>query len=115
MKKPCSTADLGPNAYDDIGDPIIKRLEQSVVIEADQARLQRGAQVTIDLGGVSLTESVDDIAGDPALPMTKDQVVGKFRRYIEPIIGERDAGWLVQFFLEGNSTQPARACFTLGR
>jgi 2-methylcitrate dehydratase PrpD len=108
-------ADLGPNAYNDIDDPIIKRLEQSVVIEADRARLQRGAQVTIDLGGVSLTESVDDIAGDPALPMTKDQVVGKFRRYIEPIIGERDAGWLVQFFLEGNSTQPARACFTLGR
>ncbi len=36
--------DLGPNAYDDIGDPIITRLEQRVVVEADPARLQRGAQ-----------------------------------------------------------------------
>src|SRR5882757_3038839 len=57
--------DLGPNAYDDIDDPVIKRLEQRVVIAADQDRLRRGAQLTIDIGGKSLTESVDDIAGDP--------------------------------------------------
>jgi len=44
--------DLGPNAYDDVGDPIIKRLEQRVVVEADQTRLRRGARVTIDIGGV---------------------------------------------------------------
>src|ERR1044072_6915007 len=29
--------DLGPNAYDDIADPIITRLEQRVVVEADPA------------------------------------------------------------------------------
>jgi 2-methylcitrate dehydratase PrpD len=107
--------DLGPNAYDDIDDPIIKRLEQSVVVEADRNRLRRGAQLTIDIGGKSLTESVDDVAGDPAMPMTEDQVVGKFRRYIEPILGEKDAGSLVQFFLEGYPAQPARTCFNFGR
>jgi 2-methylcitrate dehydratase PrpD len=107
--------DLGPNAYDDVGDPIIRRLEQSVVVEVDQSRLRRGARVIIDIGGKSLAESVDDIAGDPAMPMTKDQIVAKFRRYVEPMLGERDAGSLVRFFLEGDPDQPARKCFTFGR
>jgi len=107
--------DLGPNAYDDIGDPIIKHLEQRVIVEADRNRLRRGAQLTIDMGGDSFIESVDDIAGDPAMPMTKDQVVGKFRRYVEPILDERHAGSLVQFFLEGDPAQPARTCFALSR
>jgi 2-methylcitrate dehydratase PrpD len=107
--------DLGPNAYTDIGDPLIQRLEQRVVIEADPARLRRGAQVTIGIGGQRLTESVDDVAGDPALPMTYDLVVDKFRRYTEAFLGESDAGSLVQFFLEGDPAQPARRCFTLGR
>jgi 2-methylcitrate dehydratase PrpD len=106
--------DLGPDAYDDIGDPIIRRLEQRVVIEADQTRLRRGAQLTIDIGGMSFIESVDDIAGDPAMPMTKDQVVAKFRRYVGPILGERDAGSLVRFLLEGDPDQPARKCFVFG-
>jgi 2-methylcitrate dehydratase PrpD len=107
--------DLGPNAYDNIGDPIIRRLEQSIVVEVDQSRQRRGARVIIDIAGQSLAESVDDIAGDPAIPMSQDQVVAKFRRYVEPILGETDAGSLVRFFLEGNPDQPARACFTFGR
>jgi 2-methylcitrate dehydratase PrpD len=107
--------DLGPNAYEDVGDPTIRRLEQRVVVEADPTRLRRGAQLTIAFGGKSLTESVDDIAGDPAMPMTEDQTVAKFRRYVEPILGETDAGSLVRFFLEGDPAQPARKCFTFGR
>ena len=107
--------DLGPNAYADIGDPLITRLEQRIVVDADPARLRRGAQLTIEIGGESLTESVDDVAGDPAMPMTKEQVVDKFRRYVEPILGARGADALIRFFLDGNSDQPARACFSLAR
>jgi 2-methylcitrate dehydratase PrpD len=107
--------DLGPHAYDDIGDPIITRLEQRVVLEVDCNRLRRGAQVTIEIGGENVTESVDDVGGDPAMPMTKDQVVGKFRRYVEPILGESDTGSLERFFLEGDAAKPACTCFTLGR
>jgi 2-methylcitrate dehydratase PrpD len=106
--------DLGPNAYDDVGDPVIRRLEQRVVVEVDRSRVRRGAQFTIDSGGKSLMESVDDIAGDPAMPMTMDQVVAKFRRYVEPILGERYAGSLARLFLEGDAAQPARMCFTFG-
>jgi 2-methylcitrate dehydratase PrpD len=107
--------DLGPNAYDNVGDPIIRRLEQTVVIEVDQNRLRRGARVIIEIDGQSLAESVDDVAGDPAVPMTSDQVVAKFRRYVEPILGEGHAGSLVRFFLQGDPDQPARKCFTFGR
>jgi 2-methylcitrate dehydratase PrpD len=107
--------DLGPNAYDNIADPVIRRLEQCVVVEVDQARIRRGARVSIACGGQSLAESVDDIAGDPAVPMTEDQVVGKFRCYVEPILGEGHAEALLRFFLEGDAAAPARACFTFGR
>jgi 2-methylcitrate dehydratase PrpD len=107
--------DLGPNAYDDVGEPIIRRLEQRVVVEVDQDRLRRGAKLTIDIGGKSLAESVDDVAGDPAMPMTKDQTVAKFRRYVAPILGEGDTGSLVRFLLEADHDQPARKCFNFGR
>lgn len=106
--------DLGPNAYADIGDPIIKHLEQRVAVEVDENRLRRGARVTIDIGGKSLTESIDDVAGDPTMPMTKDQVAGKFLRYVGPILGEAHAESLVRVLLEGDSAQPARTCLTLG-
>jgi 2-methylcitrate dehydratase PrpD len=105
--------DLDPNAYADIGDPIIARIERSVVVEVDRNRLRRGARVTIAMRGNSFTESVDDVAGDPALPMTRDQVVGKFHRYVEPILGERGAASLVRFLLEGDCAQSARTCFTV--
>ncbi len=107
--------DLGPNAYYDIADPIITRLEQRVVVEADPARLRRSAQVTIDIGGESFTESVDAVAGDPAMPMTTAQVADKFRRYVAPLLGERDTQALIRFFLDADTAQAARACFTLGR
>jgi 2-methylcitrate dehydratase PrpD len=106
---------LGPDAYADIGDPLIRRLEQSVRIEADTSRVRRGATVTIVVGGKVLEESVDEIAGDPATPMSKDQVVAKFCRYTESMLGEERASSLVQFLLDGDRAQPARICFTLGR
>jgi 2-methylcitrate dehydratase PrpD len=105
--------DLGPDAYDDIDDPRITRLEQRVVVEADPARLQRGAQLAIAVGGESLTETVDAVAGDPAMPITKEQVADKFRRYVTPMLGERGTQALIRFFLDGEPDQPARACFTL--
>jgi 2-methylcitrate dehydratase PrpD len=106
--------DLGPDAYADVGDPTIARLEQSVVIEADPGRVRRSAKVTIEMDGKSLAEDVDDIAGDPANPMTRDQVIDKFRRYVEPTMGSR-AELFVEFLLDGNATVPARHCFALAR
>ena len=49
--------DLGPEAYRDVGDATLTRLEQSVVIEADPSRVRRGATLTLDVGGTTLSES----------------------------------------------------------
>ena len=105
--------DLGPDAYTDVHDPTVARLEQNVIVEVDPGRMRRGAKLTIDVGDHSLTENVDHVAGDPARPMTKDEAVGKFRRYTEPVLGQRRAGALVAFFLEGNAAERVRRCFDL--
>jgi 2-methylcitrate dehydratase PrpD len=105
--------DLGPDAYVDLRDPAITRLEQMVVIESDPARRKRSANVTIDLDGERLAEEATDVVGDPANPMTKDQVAAKFRRYAAPTIGPQRAELFVEFFLDGSPSLPARRCFTL--
>lgn len=106
--------DLGPEAYTDVGVPEITRLEQSVVIAADPTRTRRSATVTIEVGDKNLTESVDEVAGDPATPMTRDQVVEKFHRYNDMSLGRQHAERLVAFFLDADSTEPARSFFALG-
>jgi 2-methylcitrate dehydratase PrpD len=105
--------DLGPDAYADIDHPAITRLERLVTAEANPSRLRRGAQLSIDVDGTTLTESVDDIAGDMANPMTKEQVAKKFRRYTETALGPERAEALIGFILEGSSVEPARKCLSL--
>lgn len=99
--------DLGPDAYADVGHPDITRLESLVTVEANPGRVRRGAKLSIDLGGTMLTESVDDIAGDAANPMTRDQVAEKFRRYTESALGAQRARALVSFILDGDRAEPA--------
>jgi 2-methylcitrate dehydratase PrpD len=105
--------DLGPDAYADVSHPEITRLERCVTVEANPSRLRRGAKLSIDVDGTVLTESVDDIAGDAANPMTRDQVIAKFRRYTEPSLGRTRAQALVSFILDGDYTQPAEKCLSL--
>jgi 2-methylcitrate dehydratase PrpD len=103
--------DLGPAAYARIDDPLVRALETRVVVEVDPQRARRGARVTLSVEGQDLTENVDDIVGDPSLPMTQDQVGAKFQRYLDPIIGASHASDLVQHFLQGSTAQDVRACF----
>ena len=105
--------DLGPDAYADVANPAIVRLESCVTIEANPSRLRRGAKLSIDVGGTTLTESVDDIAGDAANPMTKDQVADKFRRYTEGALGPQRSQALAAFILDGNRDKPAKKCLSL--
>jgi 2-methylcitrate dehydratase PrpD len=104
--------DLGPEAYTNLGDPVLARIEQSVVIEVDPERVARGATVTIELGAMTLTHSVEAVAGDPQMPMTRDEVSGKFRRYAEPTLGSR-TGLFADFFLDSDPAVPAAKCFAL--
>jgi len=105
--------DLGPEAYRDVGDAALVRLERSVVVEAEPSRVRRGATLTLDIGGDTLSETVDDVAGDASRPMTKTEVVAKFHRYAEPALGRQRAEAVAAFLIDGDGAKPARQCFAL--
>ena len=105
--------ELGPDAYDDVANPAIARLEKLVVIVVDPERVRRGANLTIDFGKIQLVESAENIVGDPARPITKDDVIRKFHRYVEPNLGRNRAQALVDFFIDGDGKQAAYKCFEL--
>ena len=105
--------DLGLGAYADLADPRITRLEQMIVVDVDPDRGRRGAKLTISLGGKRLTETVDEVVGDPGMPMTRDSAESKFRRYVEPTLGYRHADALAGFFLDGDAGASVRRCFSL--
>ena len=107
-------AGLDPVARAKVTTAIV-RLEQNAMIEIDPMRVRRGAKLTVDLGDRQIVESVDDILGDPATPMTKDDVIKKFHRYTEPTLGRQHAESLATFILESDAAQPGRGCFTFGR
>jgi 2-methylcitrate dehydratase PrpD len=105
--------DLGPEAYANLADPRITRLEQMIQVDVDAGLARRGATLTIVVGGKPLRETVDTVVGDPGTPMTRDGAVGKFQRYVEPTLGRRHADAVVAFFLDGDAATSVRRCFTL--
>jgi 2-methylcitrate dehydratase PrpD len=106
--------DLGPDAYANVDDPAITRLERCVVITPEPSRRQRNATVTIEMSDKTLSDDAESVVGDPANPMSKDQAVAKFRRYVEPSLGAQRTTLLVDLFLDGNLSLSARQCLALG-
>lgn len=105
--------DLGPEAYRDVSDATLVRLERRVEVEADPSRVRRGATLTLDLGGNSVSETVDDVVGDASRPMSRAEAVAKFHRYAEPALGWQRAEAVAAFIVEGDGAKPARQCFAL--
>jgi 2-methylcitrate dehydratase PrpD len=106
--------DLGPDAYVIVGrDSAIARLEQLVDIAVDPQRVGRGATLTIDIGTQRMSETIDGVIGDPGRPMSRDDVIAKFRRYAEPTLGARHVTALTAFVLHADLAEPARTCFTV--
>ena len=102
--------DLGPEAYRDVSDATLTKLEHSVIVEAEPGRVRRGATLTLDVGGHALSQTVDDVAGDASRPVTKAEAVAKFHRYAEPALGRTRAESAAAFLVEGDSAKPARQC-----
>jgi 2-methylcitrate dehydratase PrpD len=106
--------DLGPDAYAIVGrDSAIARLEQLVVVTVDPRRIGRGATLTIDLGTKQLSEDVDRVAGDPGRTIRNDEVIDKFSRYAEPMLGPQPVAALTAFILHADLAAPARQCFRI--
>jgi 2-methylcitrate dehydratase PrpD len=99
--------DLGPDAYGDaLSDPQIAQLEQRVSIDIDRNRTRRGARLDIVCGNTTLSETVDSVTGDPERPMTRDEAVEKFLRYVSPSLGEPMTKALAIFIVEGDAAEP---------
>lgn len=106
--------DLGPEAYDDLGaDGPIARLERLVEIRVDPGRTQRGARLAIDVGATVLSERVESVAGDQERPMSEDEVVQKFTRFVSPVLGAEHTGAIATFLLRAGLGEPARRCLAL--
>ena len=78
-----ATGDVGPEAYA-MGDPRIDGLEAKVVLAEDEALTRdgrRGASLRVTAGGKTVEATVGRVIGDPGLPMTREEVLRKFRRY----------------------------------
>ena len=93
-----AAGELGPTAYsrEALEDALVRSLETKVELVEDIAltrAARRGARLTVEIDDERFEHRVDRVIGDPALPMTHDQVVSKFVRYTGRT--PQDAAWLL--------------------
>lgn len=97
--------DLDPSSYtpEALADPEVMRLEGLIELEVDKSigAGQRGSRLAVTTPDGSKTYSVDQVPGDPDLPLSKDQVRAKFGRYAAPSLGDSRATRIADAVLEG--------------
>jgi len=103
--------DLGPDAYHahSLQDPTVRRLEAMVTVEEEAAFTsvnKRAANLTVETATTKETIAVDAVAGDPDLPMTRDDIIAKFLRFAAPTIGTGRAESLAEAVLEKDHEAP---------
>lgn len=94
--------DLAPEAYHELGNPTLTRLEALVDIVVDPSRTTRGAHLSLTTdSGLLETEAAP-------LPdcMPKQAVIAKFTRYAMPIIGPERGAALIAALLDGDLQRP---------
>lgn len=78
-----ATGELGPDSYS-MQDAEVQRLEKLVDLVEDPALSRagkRGATLALEIGGETLEQTVERVAGDPAQPMTREALLAKYARY----------------------------------
>jgi 2-methylcitrate dehydratase PrpD len=74
------TGELGPASYS-MDDPEIVRLEKKIVLSEDASLPGRGATLTIGIGEKKFKKRIEQVSGDPSLPMPREEILAKFARY----------------------------------
>ena len=102
---------LNPAAYraERLADPLVRRLEAMMVVEADPALAAsggRGGTLEVTMGAEVWRRRVDAVPGDAGMPMSRDQVRAKFMAYAAPVIGEAWAGAIARRVLQGALDAP---------
>jgi 2-methylcitrate dehydratase PrpD len=75
-----ATGELGADSYS-MGNPGIQELEKKIILFEDATLAGRGATLTIRIGIDILTKKVEQVVGDPSLPMSREEILAKFSRY----------------------------------
>jgi 2-methylcitrate dehydratase PrpD len=88
--------DLGPEAFsaEALSNQKIRDIESIISVKSDPALGKdgiRSAILNLTIENKSYKAFVDRVIGDPALPMTSNQVIAKFLRYSTPSLGEKAA------------------------
>jgi len=97
--------DLGPDAYTEaaFNDDEVCRLEAMVTIAEDTDLSRsglRGARLTVARGLETDDVTVTEVPGDPAMPLSLEDVRDKFLRYAAPEIGTERAATIAAGVLE---------------
>jgi len=74
------TGELGPASYA-MDDPEILRLEKKIVLSEDASLAARGATLTVAIGEKKFKKRIEQVSGDPSLPMSREEILAKFARY----------------------------------
>ena len=74
---------LSPLSYEqeNLRNKTIGMLEEKIVLSEDTTLAGRGATLTITVGREILKRKVEQVAGDPGLPMSREEVLAKYARY----------------------------------
>ena len=102
---------LDPAAYApaSLADPLVRRLEAMIAIQPDPALTaanRRGCTLTVHTPSGPWRRVVDEVAGDPARPMTRAEVADKFHAYAGPVIGTAHATTIERRLLDGPLAAP---------
>lgn len=74
------TGELGPASYS-MDEPEILKLERKIVLSEDASLPGRGATLTVEIGENKFKKRIEQVAGDPSLPMPREEILAKFARY----------------------------------
>ncbi len=105
--------DLGLEAYNNIDEPAVSRLENLIEIEVDQTQLRRGAVLVVQIGNSMLEERIDGVLGDLEMPMTQEHVQQKFVDYARRALGGDRAEALAVSFMKCDASLPLQRCLSL--
>ena len=102
---------LDPAAYASasLADPLVRRLEAMIAIQPDPALTdanQRGCTLTVHTTAGPWRRVVDQVAGDPARPMTRAEVSDKFHAYAGPVVGTGHATTIERRLLDDRLDAP---------
>lgn len=92
---------LGPEAYgpEKLNDTEVQRLESLIEIVTDPTMRARGATLVVTQNQRIETYKVDALVGDPGSPLTEEDVTGKAKAYMTPVIGAEKAEAIIQYVL----------------